>query len=255
MGLHGFKVSYAASVTVQNFNALRMELDRINASKFGDAGNEAQFLGYLTDLLINSDDDTVLAVGAELAFVHDSGADKFTITFQALKSAAQRLGFLQVVRLLGSTQNSDDPTIIAAAARQTAGLAAPSLDKLVYKTPLSAGILQSGNNIDLVFLPISIANDGSEDYPDGATGLAIYEQMVLEFLYFHTAGGINLGTFAGTGWISAAFDTPTTPTEYKITFNADTKAKRELTYQIAGLAEAGIPNTYKQLLAAGTVLA
>jgi len=252
-GIHGFLVNYATSVTVQNFNSIRMELDRINASKYGDAGNEEAFLEYLERLLINTEDITALAVGTELSFAHDTGLDKFTVTFQALKSREQRMAFLQIVRFLGQ-QQSDDSTIVAAAARQTINLVAPALDKLVYKTPASVGVLQSGNNIDLVFFPISIANGGTEDYPDGATGLDVYEQMVREFLYFHTAGGINLGTFASSGWITGAFDTPISPTEYKITFAADTTERRNLTYQIAGLAEAGIHNTYKQLRAAGVAL-
>jgi len=234
--------TYANDVQVINRQALAVELDSIQGSKIGDAKNIENLTKILiTDLGI---DPTIL--DGNLTIVSDVVNDKVTLTYNDLRKRWQCLAFLQHIRML-TKHETDDLVAVNEGALATIN----STTKLVLN---STPIIRSGvTNYKLQF-------DTVAGYPNEANGgLDIYERMFKERLDFLTNGEISITTF-GIGvddYISGSFDNPVTPTLYTVTFDlaASTPLKVETVYEISGLVEGGIPNTYEHLKTAGAVLA
>lgn len=243
-GLWGLKTgTYATDVTVNNYASISVELDSLQASKIGDAKNEQRLVDILiTDLQIDSS-----FLDSKLTITSDVANDKVTLDYINLREPWERLAFLQHIRLL-TKQLSDDVTIIKEKLLEIINVA--GANKLVLNaTPI---VTVGNTQVQLVFDVIS-------GYPVDTAGLLIYEQMFKEWVSFCTDAGIDILLF-GSGaddWIMAAFDNPSTPATWTVTFDLTdgSQDKVQMVTQIIAICQAGITNTYETLKDAGAVLA
>lgn len=233
--------TYATDVFVTDHQFLTIELDPIQASKYGDAKN----VENITKLLV-TDLGQDPAILEKMTITANVNADTLTIEYADIRYKWERLAVLQHIRLL-KNELSDDVVItkFAADAHYNA------VDKLVLS---STPIVTSGNTIFQLFF------DVISGYPNEAGGgLVIYEKMFKEWMAFLTDGGIDIQAFgsgAEAAHITATFDNLVTPTQWIVTFDmtAPSDEKIQDMYTMASIAMGGIPNTYHSIYDAGLSL-